>query len=74
MQLCYCNLCSIFIEDLNPSDESYDFKDDDDVHDNTIIHDMVFSETLSCNVCPRCLDDGTLMDITSRTHLSKLKQ
>jgi len=74
MQLCYCNLCNVFIEDFNPSDESYDFKDDDDVHDNTIIHDMVFSDKSSCYVCPRCLNDGFLMDITGKQQLSNLKK
>ena len=68
--LCLCNRCCIVMHDENPSNESYNFSDDD--LKSLDIKDQVRAEDGHV-MCPVCEDDGALFDVTSMLNFQYLQ-
>ena len=68
--ICLCNRCYTLMEDENPSEESFDFVDED-------LDDLDIKDQLRASegyvVCPICEEDSALFDIVSKEQLDSIK-
>ena len=68
--ICFCNRCHVLMDDENPSEESFDFTDEDLV--GLDIKDQLRASE-GYVVCPVCEEDSALFDVTSKEQLDKIR-
>jgi len=68
--ICFCNRCHVLMDDENPSEESFDFIDED-------LHVLDIKDQLRASdghvICPVCEEDSALFDVTSKEQLKSIK-
>ena len=69
LYICLCNRCCVLMHDENPSEESYDFIDED--LDELDIEDQLRA-TDGHVICPVCEEDSALFDVVSKEQLDNL--